>query len=638
MDATPFPDVGTRQNPARRRFALTLVLILIGSLVVVLPSFAGHTSDPGISGTFESADGDLDLDDGDFEADWNNLVHGLVSDGSVDEDDLTQKGEDLDYKVVFDAHNSNQDIVYQGGKNDAKHDVECPGLRTKKEQNKSDFTRFGIANETVDGDVFVYLYWIRGPQNSTSASGHASFELNQGETTCTGSSNDADVAAAEQQNVERTAGDVLFIYDFEGGQGQIPTITLHRWIDVTGDDGENQGLGASDCEVASSLPCWGQGSADLVTDHIADARVNDASIGAVADDISGGELGTVEFGEAGINFTDAGIFPAELTDPETDCVNFGLARVSSRSSGNSFNADLKDWVEPAEVTVSNCGNLTVKKETDPSGDTTTDFGFDFNQQETTFTLKDGDSKQFLVFEGTQTVTEDDPGPEYELDDIVCVATNNGSDVDYTVDLDARSVDVLVRADQNITCTFTNKLRLGSLVIEKVDDADEPMEDIEFKFENVADSSDQTTATTDADGIACVDGLLLGATYEVSEQNVPDDYEAAAETTLTVTDTDTCGDRKKDSADAEHTFENVRLHKIMVIACHLADDTLHPSDLTLDLGETTATATSLTLNDLDGGLGDEDSSDLETFLCGLDSGFEGLGHNTFDLEVDTDTHE
>lgn len=517
----------TARSRRRVRLSVLLILSLLLTMVAILPGFA-----QGISGTFESNDGNLENDGN---TDWNDLVTGPGGPPV----NLSQAGVDLDYEVVFDPHNSNQDIVYRGGANHAKHDVECPGLTMKKEQNKSDFTRFGIAYETVDGDVFVYLYWVRGPQNSTSASGHASFEFNQGDNPCPAQSTNADVAAAEQSNVFRTAGDLLFIYDFEGGPGQIPTITLHRWIDAAGNDSSGDPKTAADCEVAGSLPCWGEGSDDLVADGHADARVNDASIGSVFDLISDSTLGVVEFGEAGINFTAAGIFPAELTDPETDCVSFGQARVSSRSSGNSFNADLKDWVEPADVTINNCGQITIAKETRPDPDLDTDFDFtltgDFGTDES-FDLKDGEDESFLLFAGDYTATEDDPGPEYALVDIECEGTDEAN---LVINLDNRTVDIALAADEHVTCTFINELQLGALLIHKNSskgDGTDPVANAGAAF-SVAGPAPSTDSFTVIDngtndehtdiGVVCVSGLLVGD-YTVNETSPPAGYGGASE--------------------------------------------------------------------------------------------------------------
>lgn len=143
-----------------------MIAVLLSVFIVALPSFAAA----GISGAFESDDGNLENDG---VTDWNDLVTtaGVVPTSDAD---LTAAGIAREYEVRVDAGNSQQDIIYQGGRQVAKHDVECPGLKTGKALNKGDFVRFGIANEEVNDDTFVYLHWARIGQNSVTASGHLS--------------------------------------------------------------------------------------------------------------------------------------------------------------------------------------------------------------------------------------------------------------------------------------------------------------------------------------------------------------------------------------------------------------------------------------------------------------------------------
>jgi uncharacterized repeat protein (TIGR01451 family) len=455
----------TTPRPRRRARTATLLLAcLILATFVVMPGIAVGDS------TFDSNNGRLDSTQADRDTDWNDLVTGLWSNPAQDPLPRSQTGIALDYQVRLDGiKGDGTDIIHQGGRNEAKHDVECPGLRRADEQNKSDFSRFGIAYETLPNeDVVVYLKWVRIPQNSTSASGHASFELNQGDEPCAAKSTGA-AGDAETTNVKRTAGDVLFIYDFPGGSGQIPSITAHRWIDKDGNGANGQtGQTATSCEVAKSLPCWGKGSGNLVAEGNADARVNDASIGPVFDKLTNTDLGTVSFGEAGINFTQAGILS------EDQCIAFGQARVSSRSSGNSFEADLKDWVEPLAVNINNCGTLTVKKVVEPAPVEPDDPSFDFTVSgKPPFALKHNETKPFSDVEpGIYTITESDPGPEYGVESIVCAYANgNGAGPEQSVSEDGLSVDVTVGRRENITCTFTNEFLRTQLDIQKtaVDD-------------------------------------------------------------------------------------------------------------------------------------------------------------------------
>ena len=121
-------------------------------------------------------------------------------------------------------------------------------------------------------------------------------------------------------------------------------------------------------------------------------------------------LGTNEFGEAGINLTDAGVFSP------TDCESFrqGLRRVAGRLA-TLAQAQMKDLVGPGDVNITNCGNVIIRKVTDPSPDAT-DTTFDDpttgGLDPATFDLKDTESQDYgsEVFAGSYSVTETDPGP------------------------------------------------------------------------------------------------------------------------------------------------------------------------------------------------------------------------------------
>jgi hypothetical protein len=143
--------------------------------------------------------------------------------------------------VVVRRHRGRQvttsDNGFTGG---TKQDDECASVISAKAPNRDDLKRVYFSSKTVDRHVYLNLAWVRIPQNTTSPSAHVAFEFNQSETLCGGSSDGL---------VERSTangGDVLIVYDFEGGATDTPTIRLSRWI----------GIGA--CEVASNAPpCWG---------------------------------------------------------------------------------------------------------------------------------------------------------------------------------------------------------------------------------------------------------------------------------------------------------------------------------------------------------------------------------------------
>ncbi len=57
------------------------------------------------------------------------------------------------------------------------------------------------------------------------------------------------------------------------------------------------------------------------------------------------------------------------------CESFGSAFVKSRAS-DSFTSQLKDFIRPIPVNISNCGQVIIRKETTPDEDpNSTSFGF-----------------------------------------------------------------------------------------------------------------------------------------------------------------------------------------------------------------------------------------------------------------------
>jgi hypothetical protein len=105
-----------------------------------------------------------------------------------------------------------------------------------KAPNKDDMKRVYLSTKNVGGNIYLNLAWVRIPQNTTSASAHVAFEFNKGSTPC-----------GSGGLVNRTAGDMLIVYDFEGGGGA-PVLTLRRWVT------------SGACEISSnSAPCWGDG-------------------------------------------------------------------------------------------------------------------------------------------------------------------------------------------------------------------------------------------------------------------------------------------------------------------------------------------------------------------------------------------
>jgi len=252
----------------------------------------------------------------------------------------------------------------------------------------------------------------------------------------------------------------------------------------------------------------------------ADGAVNAVT---VTDPITGASLAGGTFGEAAINLTASGVFPAGT------CEAFGSVFLKSRSSA-SFPAEVKDFVAPQPVNISNCGAIKVVKVTVPSPDPT-DTSFNFNltgpsaSLPKAFSLKNGGSNTTsnLVIGSGYSVSETVPA-NWQLTSATC---DNGDAV----------TNITVSANTTVTCTFTNTLQLGAIQVTKLSKhaaagaGDHPQSGVSFTVNGV-------TKQTDANGIACFDGLQFG-TYTVHE-TVPSGYHVVLnDQSVTVDNTAVC---------------------------------------------------------------------------------------------------
>ena len=515
--------------------AAALALAVAGTLV---PASAGPVGD---AAGFEDDDGNL-APQAPIDFDWNSFAPTTwVGTAPVRTSSKSVGG--WAFTGLEDAQATNGDSAFAGG---TKQDTACATVNTGKAPNKDDLKRVYFATNTVDGDVFLELAWVRIPQNTTSPSAHIGFEFNQSETAC---------GPASDGLVTRTAGDMLIVYDFEGGSTDTPTITLRRWVT------------SGACEVGSSNPpCWGPAS-DLTALGFAEARVNTTAVGPVSDGIAPSPPETLnlnEFGEAGINLTDAGVFG------ENSCTAFGKAYAVSRSSGNSGTAQMKDLVGPGDVDITNCGNVIIRKVTDPTPDAT-DTTFTYSTtgglDPATFGLKDGESQDYGndVFAGGYSVTEDDPGPLFALSDIDCSASDLSHGSTVTEDEATLTATFDLKPLDTIDCTYTNQLQVGALAIHKDSTKGGAVSTAGAVFSYDGSSvTDNGAGDEDPDiGELCVSGLVPGP-YTVDEVSPPPGYAPSTtdpQTATVVVGTD-CADNPP-TGSALVTFVNAPLADIQV---------------------------------------------------------------------------
>ncbi len=386
--------------------------------------------------------------------------------------------------------------------------------------NKNDLTRFYAGADFVGGNNFLYLAWERAVNIGNA---NLDFEISQNATAGFTTSTTGPVT------LNRTAGDLLVTYDF-GGSGT-PTLGLLRWV-TSG--------ATSQCFSSNSLPCWGN-RVDLSAAGDAEGAVNP---GNVTDPIAPNAprtLSTGLFGEAAINLTAAGVFPANT------CTAFGSTFLKSRSS-SSFTAEIKDFIAPVPVNISNCGEIVIIKHTNPRGldqqfsygstipnptGTVTTSSTPYCQGDTSpssFTLNDnanttGDSTANTedcknVPAGSYTVTEGAEPANFTLDSLSCTTTGGGSgSQDGT---NPSQANITVVPNSVVTCTYTNK-GSGAILVTKtaknhsLSAGQHPLGGATFTVNGVSKTTDNTT------GQACFDGLAIGTTYTVTETSAPSGY-------------------------------------------------------------------------------------------------------------------
>jgi hypothetical protein len=371
------------------------------------------------------------------------------------------------------ATGSNDDS-YSGG---AKEDDACPGTTTGSiPNNKSDLLTFGAYVEPeAGGPGFLNLFWqrVQEPSGTTLMD----FELNQSKTLC-----------ANGVNPVRTVGDLLIEYRIEQG-GAVATIKVREW---TGS-------------------AWGP-AVDLTAASQAAGTINSTSIPVAESDglATTNPLSPRTFGEAQLDL--------DFVFDEGSCESFGSAFLKSRAS-DSFTSQLKDFIRPVPVNITNCGTVIIRKQTDPDENpNTTQFGYTKSfgtdpATPNTFTLVDDGVQTFnnVLFGSSHTVVEDVIPAGWNFASLDCSASTGvtpsitGATVTFAID---NAADIL-------DCTYTNRAR-GAIVVEKITDDGTGS----FDFTSGTLTPSPFTLTTTAAGEAGEDSRTFGdlapGTYDVAE--------------------------------------------------------------------------------------------------------------------------
>jgi hypothetical protein len=256
-------------------------------------------------------DGNLKVDGADPCIDW-------LADGT---------GSDLRSGVLAKADKPAGSTDDSFGKGTAENDANPTIVTGSIPPNKSDLKVFGVFTETTAAGKFLELFWsrVQNPSGTTNMD----FELNQKfcdpAATPTNCANNG--SGVTPETPLRTTGDLLITYDLARG-GTVPAISIRTW---TGS-------------------AWGPATVISGPGGSALGSVNTSTISA-ADSDGIGPLDPFTFGEAAISYS--ALFPSG-----GQCGTFGSAYLKSRAS-DAFTAELKDFIAPERVHISNCTSLTT---------------------------------------------------------------------------------------------------------------------------------------------------------------------------------------------------------------------------------------------------------------------------------------
>ncbi|MDH4334187.1 MAG: DUF11 domain-containing protein [Chloroflexota bacterium] len=379
------------------------------------------------SSTFNAIDGNL-TDDGSSETDWCTPAPNFA------------RGDD--------SPSGSSDTSFSSSNNKEDSDIPTLALGTIP-GNKDDLVREYVASETVAGDLFVYLAWVRADSTGTST---IDFEFNQ-----------SDVVSSNGKTKVRTSGDLLVTFDFQanpGSQGGYSVnLELRTWD-----------ANAADTPDPTSSPAnkgaW-VNPVDLDASGLAEGSVNGSDITDCKNGNSA--LATGTFGEAVLDLT------AILGG---DCKAFGSIFTKSRSS-NSFSADLKDRIDPLPVDLSTCSDITILKvdqfQNPVGGATFTITPHPFNANHTgSLDVLDNTGQQ-----GYSGADDDATPGTIHLSDVEPYSANGGYEIceksapsaDYVPD--ATCITQAVGANSSVTFgPFVNELLYPELRIEKTPDEDQ----------------------------------------------------------------------------------------------------------------------------------------------------------------------
>ena len=443
--------------------------LLSGALACALVLGADGAALANLSGSlFEGNDGNLVVNNTGNQ-DWANAPNRV-------------RGDDL-------ASGTTDNSFGQGTKED---DANVTVVTGSIPPQKSDLTRFYVASEFASSSNFLYLAWER---SNVLGSANMDFEINQKTQPL--------LTATGPKTLVRTAGDLLITFDF-GGSGT-PVLGLLKWV-TSG--------ATTQCFSANALPCWGN-RVNLSAAGFAEGAVNTAT---VMDPIAGASLPAGTFGEAAVNLTAANVFPP------TTCEAFGSAFLKSRSSA-SFPAEVKDFVAPQPVNISNCGTIKIHKVTQ-NGDASFGYTTTGGLSPATFSLSNGgtqilnDGQIGNVLPGSYSVTESTIPAGWSFVSLTCTASGSGTSGTPS----GTTANITMAPGGIVDCTYTNHTnnhpRIDTTLSATTANIGDPVHD-SATLTNASPNAGGTVTYTVYTDSSCTQNARSAGTKTVTNGVVPD---------------------------------------------------------------------------------------------------------------------
>ncbi|MGR0319167.1 prealbumin-like fold domain-containing protein [Agromyces sp. ZXT2-3] len=367
------------------------------------------------------------------------------------------------------------------------HDDAVPTLGETNPNAQVDLRRawLGVEQDT-DDDFWLYFAWER---DKNTGSGFIAYEFMKepAPDACAYDGPDAALIPVCNPWENRSDGDFMILWDQQGG-------SLDLYLRIWDDSSGTLLLGAP-----TAL----------------NATVSQAAYSANG-----------FFGEAAVNLTDT------IFGGANECISFANT-IPSTVTGNSDTADYKDTILETTPPISNCGSVTIRKETVPDEDpNTTLFGFertfeaesDAEPPDLTFDLTDDDSMTWddVPFGTGYVVDESDIPAGWALDSIDCSASDGYGPGEIVTDVAAGTVTFDLDAGQSLDCTYTNETG-GTVIIRKATDPSPDPSQSSFGFSTDLDrltGPDDPTASLKDGENATWDDVLLGTGYTITEDTLP----------------------------------------------------------------------------------------------------------------------